>query len=124
MIEKIKDLSSMDSYHAFDADRRHTEQSLDYSGENIYYVQTDTAHLKRKLKKGAILKGRIVLCLKENRYLLRFLGNNFMMFSPLKFERKDEVRLRVEAVEPKLQFKILAREEKETAPKGKLDITI
>lgn len=124
MIEKVKDMSAMDNYHAFDPERRHNEQSLQYSGENIYYITTDTAYLKRKLIKGNILKGRIVLCLKDNKYLLRFLGNNFLMYSPLKFERKDEVFLRVENTDPKLQFKILPTDEPEAKTNGKLDITI
>lgn len=77
--------------------------------ENIYYIQADISSLQGKLEKGSVLNARIILCLGAKKYLLRFLGNNYIMQSDLEFKKFDEVQVSVENTEPKLQLKILPK---------------
>ncbi|MCB0281064.1 MAG: hypothetical protein KDF60_00660 [Calditrichaeota bacterium] len=89
----------------------YNRQQQDKSGqhENIYYVQADISSLHGKLQKGSVLNARIILCLGSKKYLLRFLGNNYIMQSDLDFKKFDDVQVSVENTEPKLQLKILPK---------------
>jgi hypothetical protein len=68
----------------------------------VYVIDGDLSYLRRKLKKESSVKGRIVLCLGDNRYLLRIFGYNLVMKTRLNFERFDEVKLIVKQAEPNL----------------------
>lgn len=72
----------------------------------VYLIDGDLSYLKRKLKKESNVTGRIVLCLGENKYLLRIFGYNLVMKSRLSFERFDEVKLKVKQVEPNLVLSV------------------
>ncbi len=65
--------------------------------------------LLRRLHPGVKLKARVVLPLAAGRYLLRIQGYNLVMSSRLKFERFDEVLVKVQRTRPKLLLKLVRR---------------
>ena len=71
-----------------------------------FVVDGDLQPLLRRLKKGALVPARIVLCLPENKYLLRIMGNNLVMKSRLPFKKFDEFYLRVKKLDPYLEMEI------------------
>ena len=73
-----------------------------YSYSKGYIVKGDLDNLLRRLKKGMQLRGRIVDCLGENKYLLRIWGYNILTESKQSFQRQDEILLIVREVEPRL----------------------
>ena len=60
-----------------------------------------------KLRKGMLIKSRIVLKLADRHYALRLFGHNLLMESGLSFERFDELLIKVQKVRPKLVLKLL-----------------
>ncbi len=71
-----------------------------------FIVDGDLQPLLRRLKKGALVPARIVLCLPENKYLLRIMGNNLVMKSRLPFKKFDEFYLRVKRLNPFLEMEM------------------
>ena len=61
------------------------------------------------LRPGMRLKGRIVLCLGNHRYLLRIQGFNLVMYSTFYFDRFDEVVVSVERTRPRLKVRLKKR---------------
>ena len=59
-----------------------------------------------RLSPGMELNGRIVDILDDNILILRVWGNNILTESKYKFNKFDEVILQVQAVRPKLVFRI------------------
>lgn len=119
-MDKLGQSTSLD---ARDHYNRHQKEYGSGHSENVYYVQSDISNLKGRLEEGSVLNARIVLCLGEKKYLLRFLGGNYIMQSELDFDRFDEVQVSVEKTEPQLQLRILP---KKTASQhnGQLDIRV
>ena len=62
--------------------------------------------LIKRLEPGRIVRARIVLCLGNNRYLLRIFGYNMISRSEHEFNRFDEVNVEVIATEPRLKLRI------------------
>ena len=116
-------LNQSASLNAHDHYNRQKDNDAFTHQENIYYVQSDISGLKGKLKKGSVFNARIVLPISENKYLLRFLGGNYVMESHLDFKRFDEVQVSVEETEPKLMLKILPKP-KRSSHEGKMDILV
>jgi len=77
-----------------------------------FYVEGGLERLINRLKRGMILKSRIVYCMGANRYLLRIYGYNMVMESPLKFNRFDEIHIRVVRVHPRLELRFLSSRKK------------
>jgi len=73
-----------------------------------FIVEPNIESLRSRLSKNQILKGRIVLCLEGNKYLLRILGQNLIMESKLNFNRLEEVNVMVKKLNPKLELVLLS----------------
>jgi hypothetical protein len=116
-------LSQSSSASARDHYNRQRQDNSSAHTENVYYVHSDISNLQGKLEQGSMLNARIVLCLGDKKYLLRFLGGNYIMHSELDFKRFEEVKVCVEKTETQLELRILPNK---TPPKhnGKLDISI
>lgn len=79
------------------------------SGEpmkKLIVIEGDLKALKNRLQKGRIVKGRIVLIISDKHYLLRLLGRNLIMSSPLRFKRFQEVYFKVIAIHPRIQLQV------------------
>jgi len=74
---------------------------LKYNEQRVFAVE-DLDDLLDKLEPGMVLQGRILEKLMERTYILRIRGYNVVMESDHPFREKDEVRLHVEAVSPRL----------------------
>ena len=72
-----------------------------------FIVETDIQNLQDRLEKDQILDGRIVLCMENNLYLLRILGQNLIMKSRLNFNRFENVKVKVKKLTPKLELVLL-----------------
>ncbi len=73
---------------------------------NLVLIEGDLKPLLKKLKRGSVVKGRIVLPLTENRYLFRLMGRNLIMESKIKFERTEEVYFKVLGTYPRIELRI------------------
>ncbi len=73
---------------------------------NVLIVEGDLTPLLKRLKKGSIVKGRIVQVLAENYYLLRIFGHNLVMKSSLKFNRLQEVSFKVQEAKNKIKLRV------------------
>ncbi len=120
-MEKIETSTKMNSYNHY---KKHEGSHFQQFSENVYFVRIDLSKLKGKVVKGTKLKARIVLVLSTNSFLIRFLGNNYIMKSKMPFERFDEVIVSVEETEPLLKLKILPPEKKKPLNGGKMDIKV
>ena len=81
-----------------------------HSGASLMIIEDPGLNrMLRRLHPGSKLKARVVLPLGQGRYLLRIQGYNLLMSSPLKFERFDEVLVKVQRRQPKLLLKLLRR---------------
>lgn len=69
-----------------------------------YGVKNNLKDLKKRLHRGMKLKGRILDCPKENRYILRVWGYNIYTESRKSFNKNDEIDLTVKEIEPSLVF--------------------
>ena len=120
-MEKIKTSTEMSSYNPY---KKHQGSHFQQYSENVYYVRADLSMLKGRLVKGKKLSARVVLVLSKDKFLLRFLGNNYIMESTMPFERFDEVVVSVEETDPMLKLKILPPEKKRPLFGGKMDIKV
>ncbi len=73
---------------------------------NLVFIDGDLRLLRKRLRKGQIVKGRIVLILAENHYLLRLMGHNLVMRSTFKFKRLQEVFFKVVRISPKIELRV------------------
>ncbi|RLD16527.1 hypothetical protein DRI50_01645 [candidate division KSB1 bacterium] len=73
----------------------------------VLIIENDLSPLLKRLKKGNIVKGRIVHSLTEHHYLLRILGYNLVMKSNLKFNRFQEVLFRIQEIDDKIKLRII-----------------
>jgi len=87
----------------------------------IYLVDGDLSYLRRKLIKGSAVPARIVLCLGDNKYLLRMFGHNLVMKSEIQFNQFDEVELVVNEVFPKFNMSIKTKNSPEKKRSGNKD---
>jgi len=63
--------------------------------------------LLNRLKKGQLIRSRIVLKIGERHYALRIFGHNVFMESPLPLKRFDEIYIRVQKLRPKLILRLV-----------------
>lgn len=78
---------------------------VSYPSENsvsFLKIRGDLDQLIRRLKKGMVLNGRIIEYFGNDRYLLRIFGYNIYTESKKRFERFEEIQLRVLQVTPHL----------------------
>lgn len=120
-MEKIKISTKLSSYAPY---KKHEGSHFQQYSENIYYVRAGLSTLTGKFVKGKKLNARIVLVLSKNKFLIRFLGNNYIMDSTMHFDRFDEVTVSVEETEPILKLKILPLNKARPLHGGKMDIKI
>ncbi len=82
-----------------------------HPGETTLLLVEDPAlnRFLSRLRPGMQLKARIVLCLGNGRYLMRIQGFNLVMHSHFRFNRFDEVVVRVEQTQPKLKVRLNRR---------------
>ena len=120
-MEKIRTSTELNSYNPH---KKHEGSHFQQYSENVYYVRADLSMLKGRLEKGVKLNAKIVLVLSTHKFLIRFLGNNYIMDSTMQFERFDEVVVSVEEVDPVLKLKILPPEKKRPLNGGKMDIKV
>ncbi len=73
----------------------------------ILIVEDNLNPFLKRLQKGSIVKGRIVLVLSEQHYLLRIWGRNLVMKSPIPFKRSQEVWFRIQENTPKLKLRLI-----------------
>ncbi len=69
-----------------------------------YSTKNNLDQLKKRLKKGMKIKGKIIDCPKKNRYILRVWGYNVYTDSHKQFEKFEEINLIVKEIEPNLIF--------------------
>ncbi len=67
-----------------------------------YQTEGGLGNLFRQLKKGQILKGRVIDCIEPNGYLLRIRGFNILTQSKGSFEKFEEISLKVKEVDSHL----------------------
>ncbi len=70
--------------------------------ESHFIVKEGLNELLKRLKKGMQVKGRIIDCLGQNKYLLRIWGYNILTESKQSFQKFDEIQLTVREVKPNL----------------------
>ena len=76
---------------------------MDYKSQS-FSVKYNLEELKKRLKKGMVLKARILESIKENRYILRVWNYNIYTESKKKFEKNEEIIMTVKEIEPNLVF--------------------
>ena len=74
-----------------------------------YQTEDGLENLFRRLKKGQILKGRIIDCIEPNGYLLRIRGFNILTQSNGSFKKFDEISLKVKEVDSHLVLDFIPR---------------
>ena len=74
-----------------------------------YQTELGLGNLFRRLKKGQILKGRIIDCIPPNGYLLRIRGFNILTQSKGSFEKFEEISLKVKEVDSHLVLDFIPR---------------
>jgi len=74
-----------------------------------YQTESGLENLFRRLKKGQILKGRIIDCIEPNGYLLRIRGFNIITQSKGSFEKFEEISLKVKEVDSHLVLDFVPR---------------
>ena len=67
-----------------------------------YQTEDGLGNLFRRLKKGQILKGRVIDCIEPNGYLIRIRGFNILTQSKGSFEKFEEISLKVKEVDSHL----------------------
>jgi hypothetical protein len=80
-----------------------------------YGVKNNLSELKKRLKTGQKLKGKILECLTENRYILRVWNYNIYTESKKQFSKNEEINLLVEKIEPTLVFDLSRKNKKKSS---------
>ena len=87
--------------------------------DNLVFIEDPGVNrLLDRLKKGMLLKSRIVLELDNNRYLLRIQGRNLIMQSKLNFNRSEELWIEVQEAKPKLKLRLVKKEKRTNRNNG------
>ena len=81
-----------------------------------YQTESGLENLFRRLKKGQILKGRIIDCIEPNGYLLRIRGFNIITQSKGSFEKYEEISLKVKEVDSHLVLDFVPRKNRIRKP--------
>jgi hypothetical protein len=74
-----------------------------------YQTEGGLENLFLRLKKGQILKGRIIDCIEPNGYLLRIRGFNILTQSKGSFEKFEDILLKVKEVDSHLVLDFVSR---------------
>ena len=74
-----------------------------------YQTEGGLGNLFRRLKKGQILKGRVIDCIEPNGYLLRIRGFNILTQSKGSFEKFEDILLKVKEVDSHLVLDFVSR---------------
>ncbi len=81
-----------------------------FKGQTFIRIDSGIADaLRRNLKKGERIRGRIVYRLANNRYVMRISGHNLVMQSNRPFERFDEIDFKVLRVSPRLMLRFVRK---------------
>ena len=83
-----------------------------------YQTEGGLENLFRRLKKGQILKGRIIDCIEPNGYLLRIRGFNILTQSEGSFEKCEEISLKVREVDSHLVLDFVPRKNRLSKSNG------
>lgn len=89
-----------------------------------YNTETGLENLTRRLRKGQILKGRIIDVLDQNGYLLRIYGYNILTKSTGIFKKFEEIEVEVVDINPHIVFNLISLKVSHNAREGKLDIKL
>jgi len=74
----------------------------------ILYVSNRTfEQFKSRLQVGQVLSGRVLLAFEDNKYLVRFMGNNVITSSEASFNKGDVVNVLVTNVGDKVEMRLL-----------------
>ena len=74
-----------------------------------YETRGGMENLFRRLKKGQILKEKIIDCIEPNGYLLRIIGFNILTQSKGSFEKFEDILLKVKEVDSHLVLDFVSR---------------
>ena len=74
-----------------------------------YQTEGGLGNLFRRLKKGKILKGRVIDCIEPNGYLIRIRGFNILTQSKGSFEKFEEISLKVKEVDSHLVLDFISK---------------
>ena len=88
------------------------------------WIDEDGSRLAADLTPGMRVRGRIVLVLDEQRYVLRVFNRNIVMRSALSFERLQEVELLVRQVHPELRLAPVSGGSDHGTPRRRTDLFI
>jgi hypothetical protein len=83
-----------------------------------YQTEGGLGNLFRRLKKGQILKGRVIDCIEPNGYLLRIRGFNILTQSKGSFEKFEEISLKVKEVDSHLVLDFIPKKNRIRKSKG------
>lgn len=74
-----------------------------------YKTETGLENLFRRLKPGQILKGKIIDCVEPNGYLLRIRGYNILTKSNCRFQKFEDIFVKVKEVDSHLVLDLLPK---------------
>ena len=74
-----------------------------------YKTETGLENLFRRLKPGQILKGKIIDCLELNGYLLRIRGYNILTQSNGRFQKFEDIFVKVKEVDSHLVLDLIPK---------------
>ncbi|MFQ6604271.1 MAG: hypothetical protein ACE5D8_01840 [Fidelibacterota bacterium] len=77
-----------------------------------YMIQPTLDRLKKRLKRGTVLRGRVVDIFSSNRILLRVHGYNILTEARGTFMRCEELDLVITRVIPRIEFQVLSKRDK------------
>lgn len=77
----------------------------------VFVVKDNLEEFTSRLKEGMVLKGKIIRCLGDNKYLLRIWGYNMLTESCFSFNELDKISVAVKEIKPRLIFSLLEEEE-------------
>jgi|TARA_Y100000294_G_C8517097_1_gene321323 hypothetical protein len=83
-----------------------------------YKTKGGLEKLFRRLKKGQILKGRIIDCIEPNGYLLRIRGFNIITQSNGTFEKFEEISLKVREIDSHLVLDFIPKKNRNRKSNG------
>ena len=83
-----------------------------------YQTEGGLGNLFRRLKKGQILKGRVIDCIEPNGYLIRIRGFNILTQSKGSFEKVEEISLKVKEVDSHLVLDFIPKKNRIRKSKG------
>ncbi len=75
--------------------------------KNLVFIDGTLFNLKKRLLNRKFIKGRIVLQLNADHYLLRLMGHNLIMQSPLHFQNGSEILFKIKKVGFKIELQVV-----------------